>query len=283
MKIGILVDSSAGLQSENLNGTNIEVLPLQIVLSDELSFPDTPENNEKHQTLKIVSEGGKVTTSQASPGEVIEKYEAMLKKYDHLIHITISENLSSMKQTAMMVANDDQFKGKVTILEHCHAANVIGELALKFNKMSDNKNVKIEDFQKESDQWMKHSASVIIPGDLSRLSKGGRAKSILFSILKMLKTKLAIMWGYKPSKIVMGRTVGSLLPKIKVAVEKKCGKNIQVFFLYTPFTSEKLIEAVKTELAELKLAYSEKFVPMPFVCHAGTETIAFIVVDKNLI
>gem|GEM_PF-3875331 len=40
---------------------------------------------------------------------------------------------------------------------------------------------------------MQKAASIIIPGDLSRLAKGGRAKALLISILKMFKTKVAIL------------------------------------------------------------------------------------------
>lgn len=283
MKIGILVDSSSGLTNEKVKGTNVQVLPLHIVLSDEVSFPDTPQENEKRGTFKIVHDGGKVTTSQASPGEVILKYEGMLKTYDHIIHITISDNLSSMKATATMVANDDEFKGKVTIIEHGLAADVLGEMALKFSRMSVDETLKPDDYQKEANNWMKRATSVIIPGDLSRLSRGGRAKSVLISILKMLKTKVAIMWDYKPQKIGMGRTIGSILAKVRVAIEKKCGKNSQLFFLATPLTSEKIVVSVKDKLNELGLEFEYRTVPTPFVCHAGTETIAFIAIDKDLL
>lgn len=283
MKIGILVDSSSGLSEEKVVNTNISVIPLHIILDGGEEYLDTPQNNDKHKTFEFIHNGNKVSTSQASPGEIENKFNEMLKKYDHVVVLTISENLSSMQATTLMVANNDEFKSKISIIKHCLAADAIGELALKFNEMTANTNLTVEVYQNTADEWMQKAASIIIPGDLSRLAKGGRAKALLISILKMLKTKVAILWGWKPTKIAMGRTYTSLLDKIKSTIEKICGKDPKFIFSSTNLTSPKIIEAISEKLKEFGIKFEKRIIPSPFVCHAGTESIAFIAINKKLL
>lgn len=277
------MDSSSGLTDELIKGTNISYIPLHIIINGEIDFLDTKKEHEKHDTYKIIADKGAVTTSQASPGELIEKYQEMLEKYDHVIHLSISPNLSGMYQTAVMVSNDDEFKGKVTVFEHYLAANVLKELALKMNQMTQNENLTIEDYKKEVNIWSKKSCSIVIPGDLDRLASGGRAKSVLISILKMLKTKVAIQWGEKPKKVGMGRTVASLYDKVVKAVKSTAGADCKLIFVYSPATSEKLIEQIRNKMNEVNISYTEEQIPSPFTCHAGVETVGFLAIDKKLL
>ncbi|AHI53237.1 DegV family protein [Spiroplasma culicicola] len=283
MKIGLLFDSSSGLTTEQIKGTNIDVIPLHVIFDGEADFLDTPENHQKYETYKAIDGGKRVTTSMASPGEVSEKYDTLLKQYNHIICVTISPNLSGMYQTAVMVANDDEYKGKVTVLKHALAANCLKELAFKFDKMVAKEDIKVEDFQTEIELWEKNTAIIIVPGELDRLAKGGRAKSVLISLLKMLKTKLAIQWGEKPKKVGMGRTITSLLEKIMKTIKNVCGQQFKLMFLHTPETTAKTIDQVKKYLDSAKLNYLEEIVPTPFTCHAGLETIAFIAIKNDIL
>jgi fatty acid-binding protein DegV len=101
MKYGILVDSGGIIIDDNaIKNTNIHVIPLHVILGDKTEFLDTPENIKKYDVFTRVSNKEEITTSMASPGELEVKYDEMLKKYDHILHITITPNLSGMKDVA---------------------------------------------------------------------------------------------------------------------------------------------------------------------------------------
>src|SRR5699024_6455105 len=104
MKIGILIDSGGAITNEEILKTkNIDIIPLHVVLGDNTEFLDINENILKHNVFERVSNKEAVSTSMASPGELEEKYDEMLKIYDHIYHLTITPNLSGMKNTALMV------------------------------------------------------------------------------------------------------------------------------------------------------------------------------------
>lgn len=190
-KIGILIDTAAGDDSELYKDTDIALLPLHIIFEDENDIIDTPQNLVQTDFYQRVEDGENVRTSQASPGELQAKYEEMLKTYDYIIHLPIPANLSSMYQTSLMIAKE--FGDKVKVIEHSMAANGIKECALvldqqlKGGKLNSIK--AIEDFLKTYEKEMYLG---IVPGDLKKLARGGRAVGIVQTILNVFKTKVLI-------------------------------------------------------------------------------------------
>ncbi len=282
MKIGILVDSSSGILTQDLVGTNIDLINLHIIKQDEEDFIDTPENVEKHKVFDAIKNNEKISTSQASPGELMVKYDEMLGKYDHIIHITITPNLSSMHATAYGVANAPEYNGKVSVWDHGLAANVIKSLVFKFNDMINNNVTDITLFEKELRLWEKKTLVVIVPGDLSKLAKSGRGKAVLLALMKMFKTKVAIHWCGKPKKIAMGRTVASVLEKVAQYFKKSLGNHLKITFLHTQETSNKIITQIKNVMSENKIEFDTDIVPPIYACHAGVDTIGFVAYDEKL-
>ncbi|AOG60763.1 fatty acid-binding protein DegV [Spiroplasma helicoides] len=282
MKIGILVDSSSGLTNETTKNTNIEVLPLHILVENTKDYLDTQEIKTEFKIYDQIKNKVHVTTSQASPGELTEKYEKMLKKYDHIIHLSIPSNLSGMFQTSVMVSKMDEFAGRVTVLNHFLAANILAKIAFKFNEMVKNENIQIEDFQKEIDEWSKNSLLYLIPSDYSSLAKGGRAKSVLLSVLKLFKTKLAIQWEEKPRKGGISRTITGLIEKLYDAIVTKFKEKFKLLLVYTEVVSQKLIETIREKMNLKKINYQEEILPTSFACHAGLDTVAIIAYKEEL-
>jgi|GEM_PF-921957 len=190
-KIGILIDTAAGDDFQLYENTVIALLPLHIIFEDETDIIDTPQNLIETNFYQRVADGENVRTSQASPGELQAKYEEMLKTYDYIIHLPIPGNLSSMYQTSLMVAKE--FANKVKVIEHSMAANGIKECALVLDQQIKNGTLNsieaIEDFLKTYEEEMYLG---IVPGDLKKLARGGRAVGIIQTILNVFKTKVLI-------------------------------------------------------------------------------------------
>ncbi|QBQ08081.1 fatty acid-binding protein DegV [Spiroplasma gladiatoris] len=282
MKIGILVDSSTGLEPSKLTNTNIEVIPLHIIINSENDILDVKEQREKNKIYEQIQNGVNVTTSQASPGELIVKYEEMLMKYDHIIHLPIPSNLSGMAQTAVMVSKDEEFLGKVTVVNHFLAANLLGRLVFQLNEMTKNENLTIEQYLEKIDDWSKKSVIYLIPSDLKKLAKGGRAQSLLLSVLKLLKQKIAIQWGEKPKKVAMGRTIASIIDKLLDNINTNFSKEIKLIFVHTEIISNKFLTQIKEKLELIKIDYDDEIIPTPFPCHSGLDTIGFLIYEKSL-
>ncbi|QHX36965.1 DegV family protein [Spiroplasma sp. BIUS-1] len=282
MKIGILVDSSTGYLENEHKYKNVRVIPLHLIVNDKDDYLDTPEDIKKNNLIKILGDGHKTSTSQASPGELMNKYEEMLKEFDHIIHMTIPYNLSGMHQTAVMISNDDDFKGKVTVIENCIAANCAQLLTIKFAQMAEDGIEDPKEYQKESDRWGKGSFTAIIPSDLQKMSKGGRASSLLITMLKMMKTKVGIQWLDKPKKLGMGRTYGAVLDKMISALRKELKEEFVLHFVTLPEAKKTHMDQIRKYLENEKIDYVEAKIPNVYPWHAGIDTIGLIAVEKSL-
>ncbi|ATZ16440.1 DegV family protein with EDD domain [Entomoplasma freundtii] len=284
MKIGILVDSSATADPTIFTKTLVECLPLHLTYGAEVDILDTPENMEKHQVYESIKQGAVWKTSQASPGEVAQRYEKMLKKYDHVIHIPITDNLSSMLGTALIVSRENRFVDKVTVIKNnTLAAQAISLMALHLSTLI--KEGVLETPEMVVDEFYKMATVFyigIIPGDLKRLASGGRATKIASSILNVFKTKVLIRWQEKPEKEGMGRTVGSLTDKaVRGMKELFPNQKFHVILTTVPIYNEKNRKAAAAVLKEEKIKYSKEPIPHLYPVHAGLETVGFIAYPLN--
>ncbi|ATZ17051.1 fatty acid-binding protein DegV [Williamsoniiplasma luminosum] len=282
MKIGILIDSSAIIDANNFEGTNIEVIPLHITSADGIDILDTPANVKKINFWELIKNGKQFKTSQASPGELEVKYNEMLKKYDHVIHIPITGNLSSMLSTAMVVARSDEFKNTVTVIENkTIAGQAIREMALYLNGQIQNEKLKTpEEVVKEYDYHLDNVYISILPSDLRSLASGGRAKTVISSVLNILKTKVLIRWQEKPEKQAIGRSIHSIMNKVIETVQNEFkGRNPRVIFLCSQLASQKYIDAVNEAFNQAKIKFTTEPISALYPIHAGIETLGFVITD----
>lgn len=56
-----------------------------------------------------------VSTSQPSPEAVMNLWDEILKEYEELVYIPISSGLSGSCSTAMAMAQNDDYEGKVFV------------------------------------------------------------------------------------------------------------------------------------------------------------------------
>ncbi|ASZ09358.1 6-phosphogluconate dehydratase [Mesoplasma chauliocola] len=282
MKIVILLDSSGTNSSEKIKGKAIDVLPLHFTFPNGTDMLDIPAEVEKREIIKLISEGVDIKTSQASPGEVENKYDELLEKYDHVYHIPITGNLSSMLQTAMMVSRDEKYEGKVTVYENLNiAAQAIEQTALYISNLLDKGEISTpEEITSAINEYEKSMYIAIVPGDLKRLTSGGRGKKAVTTVLNILKTKVLIKWEAEPKKEAIGRTINSIMEKIVKVYSSTYSNGYEMVFVRTALTSKKIYEAARNVLIENKVNFSEELIPNIYTAHAGVDTIGFIITKK---
>ena len=107
--IGIMTDSNCGIMPSEEKTYGIHVLPMPIIIDGETFYEGiniTPEDFYKKQAA-----GSTITTSQPSPGDVAAMWDELLQSYDELVFIPMSSGLSSTCQTALILADDDPYRG----------------------------------------------------------------------------------------------------------------------------------------------------------------------------
>lgn len=113
-KVAIITDSNSGITQETAKEMGITVLPMPFFIDEKLYFEDIDLSQEEF--YKILGENGNVSTSQPSPGDLMDLWEEKLKEYDEIVHIPMSSGLSTSCATATALADD--FEGRVHVVDN---------------------------------------------------------------------------------------------------------------------------------------------------------------------
>lgn len=227
-KIGIMTDSHSGILEQEAKENHIYVLPMPFLVNGELHHEGVSmTRSEFYERLR---QGIDVATSQPSPQDVMEMWDAMLKEYDEIVYIPISSGLSGSCMTAQALAQDEPYEGKVFVVDNGRCSTPLHQSVLDAIKMIE-AGYTAEQIKQTLEETKEQMIIYVGLSTLEYLKKGGRIKAGVATIANVLNIKP-----------VMKFTTGTL------DVYQKCRgvKNAR----------KAMIEAMKTELATtFKKAY----------------------------
>ena len=113
-KIAIVTDSNSGITQEMGKSMGIYVIPMPFFIDGELFLEDITLTQEEF--YKRVGDNSDISTSQPSPGEVMECWDELLKEYDEIVHIPMSSGLSSTCHAAQSLSQE--YEGKVCVVDN---------------------------------------------------------------------------------------------------------------------------------------------------------------------
>ena len=113
-KIAIVTDSNSGITQEMGKTMGIHVIPMPFFIDGELFLEDITLTQEEF--YKRLGEDSDISTSQPSPGEVMECWDELLKEYDEIVHIPMSSGLSSTCHAAQSLSQE--YEGKVCVVDN---------------------------------------------------------------------------------------------------------------------------------------------------------------------
>lgn len=113
-KIAIVTDSNSGITQEMGKSIGIHVIPMPFFIDGALFLEDITLTQEEF--YKRLRENSDISTSQPSPGEVMECWEELLKEYDEIVHIPMSSGLSSTCHAAQSLS--EEYEGKVYVVDN---------------------------------------------------------------------------------------------------------------------------------------------------------------------
>lgn len=113
-KIAIVTDSNSGITQEMGKTMGIHVIPMPFFIDGELFLEDITLTQEEF--YKRLGDNSDISTSQPSPGEVMECWDELLKEYDEIVHIPMSSGLSSTCHAAQSLSQE--YEGKVCVVDN---------------------------------------------------------------------------------------------------------------------------------------------------------------------
>lgn len=185
-KIAIVTDSNSGITQKEGRELGITVLPMPFFIDGELFLEDiTLTQGEFYEKLTNDAE---ITTSQPSPGDVMELWNELLRTHEEVLHIPMSSGLSSSCETAMSLAMEEEYAGRVHVVNNQRISVTQRQSVLDAMQLAAiGKNAaEIKEILEEN----RLAASIYITVDtLKYLKKGGRITPAAAAIGTVLNLK----------------------------------------------------------------------------------------------
>ncbi|MBO6047557.1 MAG: DegV family protein [Erysipelotrichaceae bacterium] len=285
MKVAIMTDSNSGITQSQAKELGIFVIPMPFTINDEPFYEDI--NLTQEQFYEYLESGAEVLTSQPTLGELKDFWDKALEDYDQIVHIPMSSSLSSSCQTAMIMAEEDEYEGKVFVVnsqriaatQRCDVYDAI-ELAKQGKTGAEIHQILTEN---------KLNASIYITvGTLDYLKKGGRLTPAVAALGTLLGLKPVLqIQGEKLDKFSTARTMKKarkiMIDAIKDDIESRgFGDDYSISVCYT--TDLDTAMDWKQEVEETfnrKVRFMDPL-SLSVSCHIGPGALA-ILVTKNII
>lgn len=119
MKVAIMTDTNSGISVEEGKKLGVYVMPMPVLIDGSTYYEGV--NLSQEEFYRFMLEGRAVSTSQPSPGDVLEMWDKILEQYDELVYIPMSSGLSASCPTALSLSAE--YHGRVQVVDH-HSVSV---------------------------------------------------------------------------------------------------------------------------------------------------------------
>jgi len=275
-KVGIATDSHSGILPEIATQMGVRVLPMPFYVDEECYYEGISITRE--QFFEYLKAEKKVSTSQPSPEAVMEFWREGLKEYEQIVYMPLSSGLSGACHTAMALAQDDEFEGKVFVVDHGRIATPLRRSIMDALELAE------EGFDaaqiKEKMEGEKENMSIYIAVEtLENLKKGGRispataALGTLLNIKPILKLGVGVLDTYKKSR-GMKKARKEMIDAMKQDLEttfREAYEKGEVHLLAASSADE---ETTKGWLQEIREAFPDMeimcdYLTLGISCHTG--------------
>ena len=280
-KIAIVTDSNSGITQKEGRELGITVLPMPFFIDGELFLEDITLTQEEF--YEKLTNDAEITTSQPSPGDVMELWNELLRTHEEVLHIPMSSGLSGSCQTAIMLAQEEEYEGKVYVVNNQRISVTQRQSVIDAKGMAE-AGYDAAAIQKRLEETKFDSTIYITLDTLHYLKKGGRitpAAAALGTILR-LKPVLQIQ-GEKLDAYSKARTYkiakNTMLDAIAKDIEERFDGKSSPEDIYIAIAHTDNLAAAEEFRDEVKEIYPEHDIyidhlSLSVACHIGPGALA---------
>lgn len=272
----IMTDSNCGIMPDEGRDLGIYVLPMPLIIDGQTYYEGVDITLDEF--FKIQISGADITTSQPSPGDVEAMWTDLLRTYDEIVFIPMSGGLSSTCQTALILSEEEPFRGRVFVVDNRRISVTQAQSVLDAKLLAEEG--KTASQIKEILEAEALDASIYIAVDtLEYLKKGGRITAAAAAIGTVLKLKPVLtIQGDKLDSYAKARGLKSAFRTMLTAVKNDISSRfshlredgvLKVGIANTLMEPEKLelfINEMKENFPDMELFY------LPLTMSIGTHT-----------
>ncbi len=274
--VGIATDSHCGISPDNAKKMGLFVIPMPFYFGEECYYEEVSITREEF--FQRLNAGENVSTSQPSPEAVMDLWRKGLEEHESIVYIPMSSGLSGSCHTAMMLADEEEFAGKVFVVDNGRIAtplhrSILDAMELVEEGYSAEKIKEILEADKEN------MTIYIAVETLEFLKKGGRitattaAIGTLLNIKPVLKLGVGVLDTYKKCR-GMRRAKNEMLATMKQEMETVYKDAIERGEFYLMAASSADEETTKEWVEEIKAYFPGMevlcdYLSMGISCHTG--------------
>lgn len=272
----IMTDSNCGIMPDEGRDLGIYVLPMPLIIDGQTYYEGVDITLDEFFKRQI--SGADITTSQPSPGDAEAMWTDLLKTYDEIVFIPMSGGLSSTCQTALILSEEEPFRGRVFVVDNRRISVTQAQSVLDAKLLAEEG--KTASQIKEILEAEALDASIYIAVDtLEYLKKGGRITAAAAAIGTVLKLKPVLsIQGDKLDSYAKARGLKSAFRTMLTAVKNDISSRfshlredgvLKVGIANTLMEPEKLelfINEMKENFPDMELFY------LPLTMSIGTHT-----------
>lgn len=274
MKTAIMTDTNSGINKKEADELGIFLLPMPVIVKDKTYLEGI--DISLGEMYEMMEDGIETSTSQPSPGSLMEMWDDILEEYDEVVHIPMTSGLSGSCENARGLARG--YKGRVIVVDNHRISVPQRESVLEAKKMADmGKNgQEIAEYLEESG---KDSSIYITVSDLKYLQRSGRLGSTSAFLGSLLNIKpILTIQGEKIDafakcrgiKLCERKMIEALENDINVRFKDVPKENIQVVVAGTLKERDEIDEWTKA--VQEAFPYSRVYynaLPCSILSHAG--------------
>ena len=275
-KTGILTDSHSGITQEEAKKLGIYVLPMPFYINDQCHYEGKDISREEF--IELLKNDENVSTSQPSPEAVMNLWDEILKEYEELVYIPISSGLSGSCSTAMAMAQNDDYEGKVFVVDNGRVSTPMKQSVLDAIELL-NEGCSAKEIKNRLEDAKGKMGIFVAVDDLKYLKKGGRISSSVALVGGMLKVKpilkfdIGTLDSFKNCRgLIKAKTV--MIEEVKRIVTTDYAEDFEKGHVHILAASSADEEETKKWVNEIQEAFPGikvlwDYLPMGITCHIG--------------
>jgi len=279
-KTAIVTDSNSGITQDQAKEMGVFVVPMPFFINEELFYEDISLTQEAF--YEKLAEDADISTSQPSPGELMDLWDAVLEEYEELVYIPMSSGLSKTCETAMVMAQD--YDGKVVVVDN-QRISVTMRQSVQDALVLAEQGKSAEEIKSVLEEMKMESSIYITLETLKYLKKGGRITPAAAAIGTVLNIKPVLqIQGERLDAFakVRGRNLGrkTMIDAIRKDLETRFASTpVEKMHIAVAYSGSRT-EEVDSWVEEVKAAFPENEITMvdplslSVSCHIGPGALA---------
>jgi DegV family protein with EDD domain len=277
-KVRIVTDTNSGIDTKMAEELGVTVVPMPFTIDGVDHLENVTCTYEEF--FKKLGMGADVSTSQPSPGDLIEVWDKVLENYDSLVYIPMSSSLSSSCASANGLAQD--YDGRVQVVDNMRISlslyqSVLDAVRLAKYGMSASE-IKAVLEREASEQSIYITVNTLeLLKKSGRVTKAGAALATVLGLKPVLQIQGGKLDAYKKAR-GMDKAKLNMIDAIKNDLATRFnGKKYQIAVAYSGSEAEALKWKKQVEEAFPGEEIMMHPLPISICCHIGDGAMAVAV------